>query len=119
MSFDRGRVERQRDGIFAGLGQRFKDGAPSSSLGPTVEAIVDGRVRAIFARAVTPSPTRLQHVNDAADDAPIIAARRPRQSPRQMRFDTRPLLVVQPKQTLTHSLAPRINPQARESRDVI
>lgn len=24
MSFDRGRVERQRDGIFAELGQRFK-----------------------------------------------------------------------------------------------
>ena len=48
MSFDRGRVERQRDGIFAGLGQRFKDCAPSSALGPTIEAIVDGRVRAVF-----------------------------------------------------------------------
>lgn len=45
MSFDRGRVERQRDGIFAGLGQRFKDYAPSPSLGPTIEAIVDRRVR--------------------------------------------------------------------------
>jgi hypothetical protein len=32
MSFDRGRVERQRDGIFAKLGQRFKDCAPSSAL---------------------------------------------------------------------------------------
>src|SRR6266702_4562693 len=47
MSFDRGRVERQRDGIFAKLGQRFKDCAPSSALGPTVEAIVDGRVAAL------------------------------------------------------------------------
>src|SRR6185436_13923712 len=43
VSFDRGRVEGQRDGIFARLGQRLKDCAPSSALGPTIEAIVDGR----------------------------------------------------------------------------
>ena len=117
MSFDRGRVERQRDGIFAGLGQRFKDCAPSPALGPAVEAIVDGRARAVFTRAVAPSPTRLQHVNDAADDAPIVVALRPGEPRRQMRLDTCPLPVIQPKQTIAHSLAPRINTQARESRD--
>ena len=106
MSFDRGRVERQRDGIFAGLGQRFKDCAPSPALGPAVEAIVDGRVRAVFTRAVAPSRTRLQHVNDPADDAPVVVPIRPRQSRRQMRLDTCPLPVIQPKQTRAHSLAP-------------
>ena len=106
MSFDRGRVERQRDGIFAELGQRFKDCAPSSALGPAIEAIVDGRVRAVFTRTIAPSRTRLQHVNDAADYAPIVVPLRPRQSSRQMRFDTRPLPIIQPEQTLTHSLAP-------------
>ena len=106
MSFDRGRVERQRDGIFAGLGQRFKDGAPSPALGPAVEAIVDSRVRAVFTRAVAPSRTRLQHVNDPADNAAVVVPLRSRQSRRQMRLDTCPLPVVQPKQTRAHPLAP-------------
>jgi hypothetical protein len=35
-----------------------------------------------------------------------------------MRFDTRPLPVIQPKQTLTHSLAPESTPRPRESRGV-
>jgi len=111
MSFDRGRVERQRDGIFAKLGQRFKDCAPSSALGPAIEAIVDGRVRAVFTRTIAPSRTGLQHVNDAADDAPIVVPFRPRQSRRQMRFDTRPLSIIQPKQPLAHSLAPESTPR--------
>ena len=106
MSFDRGRVERQRDGIFAGLGQRFKDRAPSSALGPAVEAVVDGRVRAVFTWAIAPSRARLQHMNDSADDAPVVVSIRPRQPRRQMRFDTPPLPVIQPKQTRAHSLAP-------------
>ena len=110
MSFDRSRVERQHDGIFAWLGQCFKDCAPSSALGPAIEAIIDRRVRTVFARTITPSRTRLQHVNDAADDAPIGVPLRPRQSHRQMRFDTRPLPIIQPKQTLTHSLAPESTP---------
>jgi hypothetical protein len=120
MSFDRSRVERQHDGIFAGPGQRFEDCTPSSALGPPIEAIVDRRVRTVFARTITPSRTRLQHVNDAADNAPIVVPIRPRQSCRQMRFDTSPLPVIQPKQTRAHSLAPRINnTKARESRGAI
>lgn len=74
MSFNRGRVERKRDGIFAGLGQRFKDRAPSSALCPTIEAIVD------------PPRTRLQHLNEAADNAPIVVPIRSGQSRRQVRF---------------------------------
>jgi len=42
MSFERARVERQRDEIFAKLGQCFKDCAPSPALSPTTEPIVDG-----------------------------------------------------------------------------
>jgi len=106
VSFDRGRVERQRDGIFAGLGQRFKDGAPSPALGPAVEAIVDGRVRTVFTRAIAPSRPRLQHVNDPADDAAVVVPLRSPQSRRQMRLDTCPLPVIQPKQTRAHFLAP-------------
>ena len=108
MSFDRRRVERQHDGIFAWLGQRLKDCAPSSALGPTVEAIVDGCVRAVFTRTIAPSCTRLQHVNNAADDAPVVVPIRPRQSRRQMWFDTRPLPVIQPKTNQRALSRPRI-----------
>jgi len=106
MSFNRGRVERQHDAVFARLGQRFEDCAPSSSLGPGIEAIVDRRVRAVFTWTITPSCTRLQHVNDPADDAPVVVAIRPRQSRRQMRLDTCPLPIIQPEQPRPHSHAP-------------
>ena len=106
MSFDRGRVEGQRDGIFARLGQRLKDCAPSSALGPTIEAIVDGRARAVFTRTIAPSRTRLQHVNNAADDTTVVVPLRSRQSRGKMRLNTRPLPVIQPKQSHAHSPAP-------------
>lgn len=94
---------------------------PSSSpaLGPTVEAIAEGRVTAVFTRAVAPSRTRLQHVNNPADDAPVVVLIRPRQSCRQMRLDTSPLPIIQPSQPAPISLAPIKNSQERESRDGI
>jgi outer membrane usher protein FimD/PapC len=106
VSFDRGRVERQRDGIFPGLGQRFKDCTPSPALGPAVEAIVDGRIRAVLTRTVAPSRTGLQHVNDPADDAAVVVSRRSPQPRWQMTLNTRPLSIIQPKQPRAHSPAP-------------
>lgn len=90
MSFDRSRVEREHDTVLARLSQRFEDCEPSPALGTAVEAIVDGLVRAVFTRTITPSRTRLQHVNDAADDAPVVVPIGPRQSRRQTRLDTSP-----------------------------
>lgn len=81
----------QHNPIFTRLGQRFENCAPSSSLGPAIEAIVDRSVRAVLMRAIAPSRTRLQHANDAADDAPVVVPIRPCQSRQQMRFDRRPL----------------------------
>jgi hypothetical protein len=106
MSLNRSGIERQSDGIFTKFGQNLEDRTPSPAFGPTIEAIVDGRVRTIFTRTIAPSSSRLQHVNDAADDAPIVLALRPGQSRRQVRLNTRPLPVVQPKQTLSHSHTP-------------
>ena len=85
MGLDRGRIIRQRDAVFAWLGQRLEDCLPSSALGPPVEAIVDRRVRTIFGRTIAPSRTGLEHVHDAADNAPIVIAFGPRQFRRQMR----------------------------------
>lgn len=106
MSLDRGGIERQRDGVFAELRQSFEDRLPAAFLGPAVEAIVDRRIGTVFNRAVAPTRPRLKHMDDTADDPTIVVARRTRQSSRQMRLDTRPLPITQPKQTLSHSLAP-------------
>ncbi len=119
MSLDRGGVERQRDGIFARLRQCLEDAAPSAFLGPAVEAIVDRRVGAVLARTIAPSCPRLQHMDDAADDAPIVISLRTRQALRQMRRDPRPLPVIQPKQTQTHSLAPKSPRRAENHRTMI
>ena len=115
VSFDRGRIERQHDGIFARVGQRFKDCTPSSALGPTIEAIVDRRVRAVFTGTIAPSRTRLKHVNDTADDATVVVPIRSRQPSWQIRLDTSPLPVIQPKQTSAHSLAPESRTHRQEN----
>lgn len=112
MSLDRSGVQRQGDGIFAWLGQGLEDGAPSVFLGPAIEAIVDRRVRAVLMRTIAPARSRLQHMDDAADDASIVVPLRTRQTVRKMRLDPRPLPVVQPKQTRSHSLAPYSQPGA-------
>ena len=106
MSLDRCAVEREHKRMLAGFGEGFKNSTPSPGLGPPIEAIVDRRIRPVFIGAITPAAARLQHVNDAADDAAVIAARRPLQSTRQMRRDARPLLVVQPKQSSAHGSVP-------------
>ncbi len=105
MSLDRGGVQRQGDGVSARFRQGLEDRTPSAFLGPAVKAIVDRRVGAVLARAIAPPPTTLQHVDDAADDTPVIVPLWTRQAGWQMSFDARPLPVVQPKQTRTHSLA--------------
>jgi hypothetical protein len=112
MSLDRSGVQRQDDGIFAELGQSLKDRAPSVFLGPAIETIVDRRVGAVLVRTIAPACPRLQHMDDAADDASIVVPLRTWQAVRKMPLDPRPLPVIQPKQTRTHSLAPYSQPGA-------
>ena len=115
MSLDRGRVQRQGDGVFARLGQGLEDRTPSAFLGPAVKSIVDRRVGAVLARAIAPAPSRLQHMDDAADDTPVVVPLWTRQTAWKMRLDPGPLPVVQPKQTSTHSLNSTNSSQSRES----
>lgn len=118
MSFDRGRIQRQRHGILAQLGQRFEDSTPSAALGPAVEAIIDRRVRPVFLRTIAPSCAGLQHVDDTADDEPIISTLGSRQTARKTRLEMVPLPVIQPEQACTH-FSPLANQIAdRESLDV-
>ena len=97
MRFDRGGVDGQSHAVLAAAGERFKDRLPMSALSPAIEPIVDRRVRAIVGRAIAPACAALEHVDDTADDASIVIARRARLVRWQMRLYLSPLLVVEPE----------------------
>src|SRR5215475_7622882 len=85
--------------------QIFPDSAPC----PANKAVIDRSWRAIFGRAIAPAATTLQHMHDAADDAPIICPFDTSHIGRQMMLDPLPLLVVQPKQVAAHDPDPPEN----------
>ena len=113
MRLDRGGVDGQSHAVLAAMRQRVKDSLPMPALGPAIEPIVDGRVRTIFGRAIAPARARLEHVNDSADDAPIVVARRPGQICWQVRRYPRPLPVIQPIQPFFASNSPVPNRSER------
>src|SRR5438067_5378767 len=99
MRLDRGGVDGQGHAVLAAAGKRFKDRLPMSTLGPAIEPVVDRRVRTVVGRTVAPASAALKDVNDTAENAPIVIARRAGLVRRQMRLSTRPLLVVEPEQS--------------------
>ena len=107
MRFDRGGVDGQSHAVLAAAGERFKDRLPMSALGPAIETIVDRRVGTIVGRAIAPPCTALKHMNDTADNASIVIARRASLVRWQMRLYLSPLLVVEPEQSFTHRSRPR------------
>ena len=106
MRLDRGGVDRQGHAVLVAIGQRHEDRLPTSALGPAIKTIVDGRVRTIFGRAIAPAGAALEHMYDAADDAPIILARGASQVRRQVSRNAGPLSVIQPKQPCAHQSLP-------------
>jgi hypothetical protein len=116
VGLDRGRVDRQCHAFLAVVDQRFEDCLPMTASRPAIEAIVDGRVWTIIRRAVAPSRAALKHVDDAADDAPIVIALRTTLVRWQVRRYSRPLLVGKPEESLAHRNRPLAeSPNARES----
>lgn len=97
-------VDRRRQRKHAPGNKGIKDAAPQLSARPAIEAVVDRRGRTVFGRAVLPAAAGLQHMQDAADDAPIIDPARARLVPWKVRFDRRPRLVVQPEKPAHHRL---------------
>lgn len=79
-------------------GQRGVDALPDPFPGPAIEAIIDCRIGAVFRWAIAPATAATKHMDDPAQDAPVIDPRRAAIM-RQQRRDLRPLLVIQPEQT--------------------
>ena len=87
--------------LFRRPGQGLRQGPervlPMAVPGPSVIAVVDRRRGAVRRRTVPPPATRLQDMNDAADDPPVILAPLARRVGGKMRLDRRPLLIRKPK----------------------
>ena len=60
---------------------------PVTFLRPAVIAVKDRRRWAVLWWTVSPPATRLEHMDNAADDPPIILAATARRTVRQMRLD--------------------------------
>jgi len=74
---------------------------------PSIEAVLDGRGRPAFRRAVAPAGARAQHVHDAADHAAVVNAMRISFSAWQQWFDPPSILLAQPTELLPHQDVPR------------
>jgi hypothetical protein len=110
MCFDRGGVDGQSHAVLAAAGERFKDRLPMSALSPAIETIVDRRIRTVVGWAIAPACAALKHMNDTADNASIVIARRTSLVHWQMRLYLSPLLVVEPEKSFAHRSPPcRIN----------
>jgi hypothetical protein len=72
VSLDVGAVDGDRADDAGRAGQSLEHLKPDTLPAPTVEAVVDRRVRPVFRRAVSPAGATSQHVHDAADNAAII-----------------------------------------------
>jgi hypothetical protein len=108
-------IQRDLLGRRSRRGDRREDGLPNASFAPAREAIVDGLVWAIFARAVFPATADLLHMHDPTQDSSIIVPLWARLVGRQMRRDLRPLLVAEPEQVCAHRLGSDSVDQAFES----
>jgi len=82
-----------------------QDRLPDPRLRPSVEAVVDRRVRAVFGRAILPAAANVQHVDDPADHLAIPLRFHAGPIHRYPRLQNRPLLIGQPEK-VRHRFAP-------------
>src|SRR6201982_2549930 len=106
MRFDMRRIDHLHVGRSPTPGQFAKQVLPQPSTRPAHEAVIDGCRRAIFGRAIAPAASALENMHDPADDPAIVYPLHATHIPRQIRPNSSPLLVAQPKQILAHDPDP-------------
>jgi hypothetical protein len=97
MGFDMGRVDHLDIPRSTTPCEVTEKPFPDATLRPANEAIIDRGVRTIFRRAIAPSATALDDVNNAADHTTIIYTLLATDILRQVRLDLPPLFIAQPK----------------------
>ena len=90
----------------AGRSQGMEDALPNPLGRPTHEAIVERLARAIDGRRIGPAAAGFKHMNNPADDAPIIHSRFAARIGRKVRLKPRELSRAQPKTILIHRWSP-------------
>ena len=81
----------------AGLSERVKQVDPDALGRPADIAIVERFLRTVFRRRVDPAPARLEHMDYAADDFPVVDPGLAARVGGKMRRDLRKLRVRQPE----------------------
>src|SRR5262245_6213806 len=84
-------------------GQLPEEVFPDAASCPSNKPVVDCRRRTVLE---APTATAFQHMDDAADDAPVIRSLDTSHIRRQMRLDPLPLLIAQPEKVLAHDPNP-------------
>ena len=102
MRFDGGTVDENLRWRPACLRKRAKETDPDAFLRPSHEAIVERLLGAVFGRRIDPASARFEHMNDAADDAPVVNARLAARVRRQVGLDPGKLRVRQPEEIAIH-----------------
>jgi hypothetical protein len=87
-------------------GQLAEEVFPDAASSPSNKPVVDCRRRTVLERAIAPAATAFQHMDDAADDTPVIRSLDTSHISRQMRLDPLPLLIAQPEKVLAHDPNP-------------
>ena len=98
--------------------QTCQDTRPNPSLRPSIEPIVDGRVRTVILGAIFPAATDLQDMNDTADDLAVPARFYAAPFLGDCRLDRRELLIAQPEQ-VRHRCSLRREASNRTSRSQV
>ena len=106
MSLDRRAVDQQPRRRAARRRQSLEDARPDTFLGPAYEAVVERLAGPVGRRRVDPTPTGFQHVNDPADDAPVVHPRLAARVGRKMRLKPRKLSIAQPEMISIHRRSP-------------
>jgi hypothetical protein len=90
----------------ASRSQGMKDALPNPFGRPAHEAIVERLAWAIDGRRIGPAAAGFEHMNNPADDAPIIHSRLAARISRQIRLKPRELSRAQPKTISIHRWSP-------------
>src|ERR1700739_1829546 len=104
--FDMRRIDHLHLGRSPTPGQFAKKVLPQPPPRPAHKAVINGCRRAIFGRAIAPAASALENMHDPADDPAIVYPLDTAHIARQIRPNSSPLLVAQPKQILAHDPDP-------------
>ena len=102
MRFDRGTVDEDLRRRPARLSKRVEEADPDAFLRPSHEAIVERLLGPVFGGRIDPASARLENMNDAADDPPVVNTRLAARVRRPVRLNLKKLRFRQPEKIAIH-----------------